>query len=146
MPRNARRPHDDAGYRQRRKLLMESITPATRCMRCGKLASQHPQRHKSGKPAGWQCGHTVDGDNRAPLALEWSTCNLSAGGRLGYARGLGRTRAAASPNDWPAAKAVEAHYPGHYDLSDPASVGAPPCVRYAGSLCPTCVEWRARNS
>jgi hypothetical protein len=134
--RKSTRPHDDAGYRKRRKLLLESATPATKCIRCGKVASQHPQFHKSGKPASWHAGHMVDGDNRAPLALEWSTCNLSAGGRLGNQRRWGGNGGTPGP------RPVGPHHPMHYNLDDPESVGAPPCVKYAGKLCPTCASWR----
>lgn len=139
MARNAKRPHDDAGYRKRRELLMKSITEHTRCWRCGKLAHQHPQTHKSGRRATWQCGHTVDGDNRAPLALEWSTCNVAAGASLGHRRAFGRFREAAEP------RTAGPHYPGHYNLDDPQSVGAPPCVRIEGALCDVCRDWRART-
>jgi hypothetical protein len=136
MPRSGRKPHDDAGYRARRKLLMESVTPLTRCGRCGKLAHEHPP-HANGRPGHWQAGHTVDGDNRAPLIAEWSTCNLSAGGRLGNQRRWGR------PGH--GARKISPHHPMHYNLDTPGSLGAPPCLQYAGALCPTCAEWRAQN-
>ena len=132
---NGHKPHDDAGYRQRRKLLLESAGPASRCWRCGKLASEHP-RHRNGRRGHWQAGHVVDGDNRGPLRLEWSTCNTSAGGRLGNARRWGR---GAGPRE------AGPHFPSHYNLTDASSVGAPPCVRATGSLCSTCAEWRARS-
>lgn len=133
-----KRPHDDAGYRARRRLLMASVTPATRCARCGRLAHEHPL-HANGKVGRWDCGHQLDGRNDAPLALEWSTCNRSAGGRLGNARRWGR--AGGTPHPRP----VGPHYPGHYNLSDSRSVGAPPCVQRDGELCPTCAAWRAKN-
>lgn len=65
---------------------MASITPATKCWRCARTAAEHPQFHKTGRRASWTAGHLVDGRNDAPLALEWSTCNAAAGGRLGAAR------------------------------------------------------------
>jgi hypothetical protein len=133
----ARRPHDDAGYRQRRKLLMASVTPATRCGRCGKLAHEHPL-HANGRPGHWQAGHTVDGNNLAPLIAEWSTCNQSAGGRLGNQRRWGS-------RERPAPRSIGPHHPMHYNLDDPAALTAPPCVRHGAGLCPTCAEWRARN-
>jgi hypothetical protein len=131
MSRNGKKPHDQADYRQRRALLMASVTPRTRCGRCGKVASEHPQRHKTGKRAGWHTGHVLDGDNRGPLRLEWSTCNLSAGGKLGAARRAERR--------------IEPHHPMHYNLEDPQSIGAPPCVAVLGSLCATCAGWHANQ-
>jgi hypothetical protein len=117
---------------------MASITPATRCGRCGKLADQHP-RHANGKPGRWECGHVIDGDNRGPLQLEHSTCNRAAGGRLGNAR---RWQHGSTQQPRP----IGPHHPMHYDLHNPASPGAPPCVRHAGALCQTCAEWRAKNT
>jgi hypothetical protein len=140
--RNGKKPHDDAGYRKRRKLLLASAHAGTKCIRCGKLAAQHPQFHKTGKRASWHTGHLIDGDNRGPLALEWSTCNLAAGGRLGYKRGIGRARANGGP---PAGWTPGPHWPGHFNLDDLTSVGAPPCAQHSGKLCPTCADWRAKN-
>jgi hypothetical protein len=137
--RKSTKPHEDAGYRKRRALLMASVTPATKCIRCGKLAAQHPQFHKTGKPASWHAGHMVDGDNRGPLALEWSTCNLRAGGKLGYSRGIGKARSnGGPPADWTPGP----HWPGHFDLDNLTSIGAPPCAQHTGRLCPTCAAWR----
>jgi hypothetical protein len=130
-----RRPWDDAKYRQRRAQVMRGITAHTRCWRCGKTAPEHPL-HSNGRPGHWQCGHVVDGDNRGPLAAEFSTCNLSAGGALGYKRGIGRELAA---------RTAEPHYPGHYDLTDAAAPSAAPCLKHQGTLCPTCADWRAKN-
>jgi hypothetical protein len=128
---NARRPHDDAEYRRRRRLLMESVTPATRCWRCGKLAREHPQRHKSGKPATWHAGHLADGNNRGPLALEWSTCNISAGAALGAQRRHARR--------------VAPHNPMHHDLANRAAATAAPCLTATGVLCANCTAWRTAN-
>jgi hypothetical protein len=148
MKGNGRKVHDAASYRARRAALMKTITPTTRCIRCGLMAHQHPQRHKTGKAAAWQCGHTVAGNNAAPLALEWSTCNLSHGGALGNARRWGpdrvpgTSRATARSGDrprWP-------HFAGHFDLENPTSVGGPPCVLYGGAMCPVCQDHRKRNS
>jgi hypothetical protein len=133
-----RRPWDDPKYRQRRQLLMASITPATKCWRCGRTASEHPL-HASGRPGHWQAGHTVDGRNDAPLAAEFSTCNAVAGGKLGYQRGIGRELAARR------VRQVDPHLPGHYNLSDATSPGMPPCVRHGGGLCESCAAWRAQN-
>jgi hypothetical protein len=122
---------------------MKTITPTTRCIRCGLMAHQHPQRHKTGKPAAWQCGHTVAGNNAAPLALEWSTCNLSHGGRLGNARRWGPDRVPGTGPRPPAR--TYPHWPGHYDHDDDQGVGRPPCLMFSGRLCPTCAAWRAMN-
>jgi len=151
---NRKRPHDDPKFRQRRAQVMAGITEHTRCWRCGKLASQHPQRHASGRPARWEVGHTVDGDNRAPIAAEWSTCNRAAGAALGHARAFGQYRPgtpsppgppdrSATPGTGP--RKAENHYPGHYNLEDPTSIGAPPCVTVEGQLCATCAAFLANN-
>jgi len=135
------RPHDDAGYRRRREQLMKTITPHTRCWRCKKLAHEHPL-HRDGRPGQWQCGHTVPGNNRAPLALEWSSCNLSHGGRLGNERRWGRDGA---PRPAPGPRKADNHYPGHFDLRNPKAVTAPPCVTVEGQLCATCAAYLAAN-
>lgn len=88
--------HWTADYRRRRKLLLATVTPDTRCRRCGKTIDQHTP-HPNGRPATWDAGHTVDGNPRSPLALEASTCNRSAGGRLGAAI-RSRKREPVSPN------------------------------------------------
>jgi hypothetical protein len=109
---------------------MESVTPASRCWRCGRTAAEHPP-HSNGKPGRWQAGHVVDGSNLGPLALEFSVCNAAAGGRLGAQRRHARR--------------VVPHYPGHYDLVNRSSPVAPPCIAAAGALCSTCAAHRARN-
>lgn len=58
--------------------------PATRCWRCGRLPHEHP-RHNNGTIGRWNSGHVIDGDPNSPMLPEWSTCNLSAGGKLGAA-------------------------------------------------------------
>lgn len=126
----SRKPHDQADYRQRRALLMASITPASKCWRCGRTAAEHPQFHGTGRRASWQAGHMADGNNAGPLSLEWSTCNLAAGGKLGAQRKR--------------AGAIMPHYPGHYNPS-PTSLGAPPCAAATGALCPTCRSWHRSN-
>jgi hypothetical protein len=88
--------HWTADYRRRRRLLLATVTPDSRCRRCGKTIDQH-KPHGNGRPAYWQAGHLVDGDPNSPLALEASTCNLAAGGRLGAAR-LMQRREPVSPN------------------------------------------------
>jgi hypothetical protein len=139
--RKSTRPHDDAGYRKRRKLLKDSITAHTRCARCGKLASRHPTHHKSGRPAGWETGHVIDGDNRGPLALEWSTCNRRAGGALGYERGIGRARANGGP---PPGWTPGPHLAQHYS-DDPTSPGVAPCLAHSGQLCATCRAYHGKK-
>jgi hypothetical protein len=142
MGQNGRKAHDDASYRQRRRQLMESIGPNTRCGRCGKLFHQHPP-HGNGKPGRWEVGHALDAvthGNLGPLRIEHSVCNRRAGGQLGYRRGIGRQRANASTG----ARYVGPHHPMHYAL-DPHAPTAPPCVRVNGKLCETCAEWRARS-
>lgn len=132
-----KRPHDSPDYRRRRRQLMQSITPATRCWRCGRLASEHPL-HADGRPGRWQAGHTVDGRNDAPLAAEFSTCNTSAGGKLGNARRWSTPEARE--------RKVGPHYSGHYGLRDDAKpAGWPPCRRITGTLCAQCLEFRQRN-
>jgi len=134
------RPHDDAGYRKRREQLMRTITPHTRCWRCKKLAHEHP-RHRDGRLGEWQCGHTVPGNNRAPLALEWSTCNLSHGARLGNERRWGRDGAPREPGLRP----IGPHLPSHYDLRNPQALTAAPCLAATGKLCPTCSQYLSEN-
>lgn len=56
--------------------------PRTRCWRCGKTLGEHGA-HRNGRRAFWTAGHVIDGDPNSPLLPEASTCNLSAGGRLG---------------------------------------------------------------
>ena len=34
---------------------------------------------------------------------------------------------------------------GHYDLENPAAATAPPCLKYGGSLCQTCADFRGRT-
>lgn len=138
-------PHDDAGYKKRRAQLMATITDRTRCGRCGLLFHQHP-RHKNGKVGRWEVGHVLDAvthGNRGPLRVEHSVCNRKAGGQVGMARR--NQRAAASTNGQAATRAVENHYPGHYDLDNLAGIGAPPCAARTGSLCPTCSTWKRNN-
>ena len=88
--------HWTADYRRRRRLLLATATPRSRCRRCGQTIDQH-KPHTNGRPAYWQAGHLVDGDPSSPLALEASTCNLSAGGKLGASR-LNQRREPVSPN------------------------------------------------
>jgi hypothetical protein len=127
-----RRPWDDPRYRKRRELLMASITPATRCWRCGKTAPEHPL-HANGKRGRWQAGHTVDGRNDAPLAAEFSTCNASAGGKLGHQRAFGRNGADRH-------RRVDPHLPSHYSPD-----GWSPCKAVSGEMCSACRDWHAAN-
>jgi hypothetical protein len=140
LSQNGKKAHDDAGYRKRRKLLMSSITTATRCGRCGKLFGEHP-RHSDGSVGRWEVGHVLDAvthGNAGPLRIEHSVCNRAAGGRVGYARGIGRARETQ-------ARQAEPHHPMHYNLTDLHSVGAPPCTRLTGALCQTCIDWRTTH-
>lgn len=59
--------------------------PFTRCWRCGKTLAQHP-RHKTGRLPHWTAGHVISGMPGGPLAPEASTCNYTAGARLGNRR------------------------------------------------------------
>lgn len=69
--------------------------PDTRCWRCGKTLAEHP-RHKTGRAPTWQAGHVNDGQIGGPLEPEASTCNVTAGARLGRSRQLGNRRT----TDW----------------------------------------------
>jgi len=119
---------------------MDSIHPGTRCGRCGKLFHQHPP-HKNGTPGRWEVGHVIDGNNLGPLRIEHSTCNRIAGGQLGYSRGIARHRATTGATP----RTAGPHFPGHYNLADPTSIGAPPCVAMEGRLCRTCSEYLVNN-
>jgi hypothetical protein len=66
----------------RRVRQLANADPRTLCWRCGRTLAQHPP-HKGGRPAYWQAGHVVDGQANGALRPEASTCNLSAGGKLG---------------------------------------------------------------
>jgi hypothetical protein len=140
---NGRKPHDSADYRARRKLLMDSITPRTRCGRCGKLFHEHP-RHKDGTVGRWEVGHVLDAvthGNLGPLRIEHSVCNRQAGGRLGYSRGIGRPRTTSGPSSWTPGP----HLPQHYELRDPEAFTAAPCLAATGKLCATCAAYLADN-
>lgn len=142
------RPYDDPDYRRRRKILMGSVTPLTRCAApgCGKLLSQH-KAHRNGKPARWQCAHTKPGDNRAPLALWASVCNLAEGARRGHHTAWGRHRPGAAQQVESEYRLerfgfVDAHWPGHFEPE--GDRGVPPCRARNGVNCPSCVEfWKA---
>ena len=69
--------------------------PDTRCWRCGKTLAEHP-RHKTGRAPTWQAGHVDDGVPGSELRPEVSTCNVTAGARLGRSRQLGNRRT----TDW----------------------------------------------
>jgi hypothetical protein len=141
VARKARRPHDDASYRRRRAALMKSATPHTKCIRCGRPGHAHPTHHKTGKVAGWHCDHLDPSNNNAPMALSWSTCNLSHGGKIGNAKRWGRARNGGPPPGWTPGP----HYPGHYDLDNLAGVGAPPCAQHTGQLCPSCRAYHGKK-
>lgn len=60
------------------------------CWRCGEpLPTCGPNRngrHRTGKRAHWQAGHTTDGDSTQPIVPECSPCNASAGAAAGNRR------------------------------------------------------------
>jgi hypothetical protein len=78
------RTHYDQPYKVRAKALRQraNADPLTRCWRCGRTLAEE-QARQPGKPVSWHAGHTVDGDNTAPLLPEHSTCNTSAGATAG---------------------------------------------------------------
>jgi len=78
------RTHYDQPYKVRAKALRRraNADPLTRCWRCGRTLAEE-QARQPGKPVTWHAGHTVDGDNAAPLLPEHSTCNTSAGATAG---------------------------------------------------------------
>jgi hypothetical protein len=145
--RNRRQdPHDEAGYRQRRKLLLESVTPLTKCGRCGRLLSDHP-RHRNGRPATWHADHVDPGNNRAPLILSASTCNMSAGGVAGNVKRWGnpfQTGNGFQRNGNGQSRAAGPHAPWHYS-ANPQDLTCAPCLKATGTLCPTCAAWHATN-
>lgn len=51
--------------------------PSTRCWRCGRTLSEHPN-HDTGAPPRWTTGHINPGEVNGPVAPEVSTCNLAA--------------------------------------------------------------------
>lgn len=148
--RRARRLYDSTSYRKRRKALMATVTAATRCAApgCGKLLSEHAP-HKSGRPATWQCAHTVPGRNDAPLAIWASVCNLREGSRRGHHNAFGQYRlgAGVSENGGAHRKArygwCDAHHPDHFEPE--GDLGMPPCRERNGVNCPSCTEYWAEN-
>jgi hypothetical protein len=86
------RGHYAGDYKRRAQAVRDAANadPATRCMSpvCvagnGTLA-QHP-RTRTGERPTWDAGHVRDGDPMSPLQPEVSTCNRSAGARLGNRR------------------------------------------------------------
>lgn len=161
--------YDDPKYRARRKALMATIGPHTRCGRCGKLLHEHP-RHSNGKLGRWEIGHVIDGSNLGPLQIEHSVCNRRAGGETGNARM--RQNAAArdggseppraftkfrerteerflvaghDPRRYAVGSGIyDNHMSGHYNLAEtePSAPGAAPCMRATGRLCKVCEQWR----
>jgi hypothetical protein len=91
----AKGPHHRGTHqvRARRVVAAANANPHTRCWRCGRTLDQH-RRHRNGTPARWTAGHINDGQVDGELAPEASTCNMTAGSKLGNARraGLARTR------------------------------------------------------
>lgn len=84
MPANDRS-HYTYGYRKRALAVRQRAyaDPLTRCWRCG-LTLNDEQARWPHKVVSWHAGHTVDGDNSAPLLPEHSTCNQRAGAMLGW--------------------------------------------------------------
>lgn len=85
----ARSHHRDPVYIRAAAILRRDAyaDPDTQCWRClRKLHECGPNgdgTHRNGKPATWHAGHTIDGDNTAPLAPECSPCNTSHGAAAG---------------------------------------------------------------
>jgi hypothetical protein len=78
------RSHYSGSYDKRARLVRERAyaDPGTRCWRCGRTLAEE-QRLVPWKRVAWHAGHTVDGDNSAPLMPEHSTCNQRAGAMAG---------------------------------------------------------------
>ena len=76
-----KKPWHSGDYAARRDRLFATIRPTSKCWHCGLLLEDH-EPHNDGRPAFWTAGHVIDSDVRSPLALEASTCNFKAGGRL----------------------------------------------------------------
>jgi hypothetical protein len=89
--RMRRRDHYSGDYATRRHYLIAAANadPRTICWRCRRTLAEH-EPHRNGRKAYWTAGHVRDGDPTSPLLPEASTCNYSAGGRLGNARRSGR--------------------------------------------------------
>lgn len=69
---------------------LTASSPPVLCWQCGEpLATCGPNRNgrnRNGTPASWDTGHTVDGNNSAPLVPECSPCNRSRGAAAGNRR------------------------------------------------------------
>ena len=80
-------PHYRGSYHvEARKVRQRAAAdPTTECWRCGRTLDQHPA-HRNGAPPRWTAGHLLDGVPGSPLAPEASTCNYSAGAKLGANR------------------------------------------------------------
>ena len=76
-----RKPWHSGDYQARQRALMRTVRSTSRCWRCGRLLHEH-RPHKDGRSPFWTAGHIVDSDRSSPLALEASTCNFEAGGKL----------------------------------------------------------------
>jgi hypothetical protein len=76
------RQHYTGSYDLRAKRVRDAAysDPLTRCWRCGKTLAEV---QRTDPDVRWHAGHTVDGSSAHPLAPEHSTCNTSAGGKLG---------------------------------------------------------------
>lgn len=81
----AKAAHHRGDFDARSAALRATVTNASRCWRCDRTLPEH-EPHHDGAPATWQAGHAIDGNPASPLLLEASTCNGTAGGKLGAAR------------------------------------------------------------
>lgn len=81
--------HHTGPYRSRARAVVAAANadPSTLCWRCKRTLAQHPP-HKTGQQARWTAGHINDGQINGPLLPEASTCNYTAGAKLGRARQL----------------------------------------------------------
>lgn len=75
--------HRDPAFRRLARLVTAAANadPTTTCWRCGRTLDRcGPQgdgRNANGTPCIWHAGHTISGDNRAPVRAECSHCNCS---------------------------------------------------------------------
>lgn len=82
------RQHYTGSYDARAKAVRRAANadPLTTCWRCGRTLAAEQAR--TGKVVKWHAGHVIDGDSLSPLRAEHSTCNTSAGARMGNRRSM----------------------------------------------------------
>jgi len=87
------RDHYKGSYSTRSAKVREDAyaDPQTRCWRCGRTLDQEQALHPL-KKVTWHAGHLIDGDYLSPLLAEHSTCNTSAGAKVGNAKRMKRPR------------------------------------------------------